>query len=172
MSDDKELELPSRTQLAKERKGEEKQLARLASDLVALPPKQLAKIPLHDALLEEIDEARRMRSHGARARQLRAVRRQLRDHHDIEEIATLLEGAVHLRAQPDPKRQEVQRWAQQFIDEGNAAVEEFLALYGDADRQRLRALLRGACKADPVKSAKGRKALENAIATLLKANKI
>jgi ribosome-associated protein len=172
VSADKELEPRSRTALAKERKAEEKRLAQLASTLVGLSPKQLAKIVLHDSVLEVIDEARRMRSHGARARQLRAVRRELRDNHDVDEVAAVLEGVLHHRAQPTPEIQELQRWAQRFVDEGDAAVEEFLALHGHADRQRLRALLRGARKADPAAGAKGRKTLENAIAALLKPSRV
>ena len=168
MSDDKHAEPPSRTALAKERKAEEKGFAKLAAALVALSPKQLAKLPLSDSALEVIDEARRIRSHAARARQLRAVRRELRDSDNVDAIGAALDAIVNHHGGPAPSAYEAGRWADRFLDEGDAAVEAFLSDYAHADRQRIRALIRKVRKADEAKTAEARRALRSFVETILK----
>jgi len=50
----------------------------LGERLAALPPAQLAKLPVPEALLPHIAETRRMASHGARKRQLGFLAKQMR----------------------------------------------------------------------------------------------
>lgn len=168
MSDDKHAEPRSRTALANERKATEKSFAKLAAALVALSPKQLAKLPLNPPSLKVIHEARRMRSHAARVRQLRAVRRELRDSDNVDAIAAALDAIVNHHGGPSPSAYEAGRWMNRFLDEGNDAVEAFLSDYEHADRQRIKGLIRKVRKADEAKIAAARRALQSFVETILK----
>ncbi|MEM9696983.1 MAG: DUF615 domain-containing protein, partial [Myxococcota bacterium] len=79
MPGDEEEDLRSRTDARKERKASEDRLADLAEALVGLTRKQLLRLELDEVLFGAIEEAQRMPNPRARARQLRVVRRSLRD---------------------------------------------------------------------------------------------
>ena len=84
-----DIEYKSRTQ----KKKEDKILQRLAEDLVALQPGLLKTIDMPDALLEAIEFARSIKSHGARRRQIKhigAIMRQI----DVQPIKTAFD---HIR---------------------------------------------------------------------------
>ena len=81
-----ETEYKSRTQ----KKKEDQALQRLGEQLVALQPRLLANMDLPDELLENIKFARKIKSHGARRRQIRHIGALLR-HMDSQPIETALE---------------------------------------------------------------------------------
>jgi len=56
----------------------------LARQLVELKQSQLARVPLDDTVREAIIDARKMRSHGARKRQLMFVAKRLRQSETAE----------------------------------------------------------------------------------------
>ncbi len=161
-----EAELPSRTQLAKERKTDEKRLAKLATALVEMSAKQLGKLTLDEELLDAVADARGMTAHSARGRQLRLVRRSLRDS-DNQAIAVAVDNLLNPTGHLSPAAREAQRTVDRFIEEGNEAVESFLANHEQADRQRLKGLLRNLRKADISKTAKARKTLAAALQALI-----
>ena len=72
----------SRTQ----KKNEDRALQRLGEQLIALPPGQLEAIELPDELLTAIELAHKMKSHGARRRQIQYIGALMRhiDHQPIE----------------------------------------------------------------------------------------
>lgn len=76
-ADDRDLR--SRTDAKKERKDREESLAVLAEQLTALSSKELGRLELPEALADAIRDARAIHSPVARARQLRIVRRELRE---------------------------------------------------------------------------------------------
>ena len=163
MRDDRDnADLRSRSDVARERKGNEKRLAELALALVGLSKKQLNKLELQEGLAEAVEEARRFPSHAARARQLRVVRRELRGSDSLA-IAAAVDGLVNPQGGLAPAAREAQRWADRFLAEGTDAVESFLTEYEQADRQRLKGLLRNARKAAASKAARARKTLVAAI---------
>ena len=90
------LERPSKTQL----KRQMHELQRLGERLVALPSTQLARIELPEALLEQIELARRIRSREALRRQLQYVGRLMREV-DAEAIRAAL-AAVTGRPEAAP----------------------------------------------------------------------
>ena len=55
------------------KKKEDQALQRLGAQLVSLNPGQLAAMDLPDELLEAIEFARKIKSHGARRRQIRHI---------------------------------------------------------------------------------------------------
>lgn len=80
-----DTEYKSRTR----KKKEDRALQRLGEQLVALGPGQVETMGLPDALLEAIAFARRIRSHGARRRQIKRIGALLR-HVDPQPIETAL----------------------------------------------------------------------------------
>jgi len=85
-----ETEHKSRTQ----KKKEDQALQRLGEQLVALQPSLLESMDLPDELLENIKFARKIKSHGARRRQIRHIGALLR-HMDSQPIET---GLEHIRS--------------------------------------------------------------------------
>ncbi len=78
-------EYKSRTQ----KKNEDRALQRLGEQLVALPPGQLETMELPEELLTAIQSARKIKSHGARRRQLQYIGAIMR-HIDPQPIETAL----------------------------------------------------------------------------------
>ena len=85
-----ETEHKSRTQ----KKKEDQAMQRLGEQLVALQPSLLESMDLPDELLENIKFARKIKSHGARRRQIRHIGAVLR-HMDTQSIET---GLEHIRS--------------------------------------------------------------------------
>lgn len=81
-----ETEYKSRTQ----KKKEDQALQRLGEQLVALQPSLLERMDLPDELIENIHFARKIKSHGARRRQIRHIGALLR-HMDTQPMETALE---------------------------------------------------------------------------------
>jgi len=157
MSDDRDTERwRSRTDLAKERKAAEERLAGLAQQLVGLSDKQLSKVPLDDATADAVLEARRISSRIARARQLRVVRRCLRDG-DSEPIFAAVRELLSPSGDPSPAQWEARQWRERLLAGGDEAVARFVAEHAAADRRQLRSLLRNARQGAAAKS--GAKAL-------------
>jgi len=107
---------------------------------------QLSRLPLDDELRAEVARTRAITSHIARKRQTQFLAKQLRklDESELEPIRNALE---HDRVQAHHEAAALHRleaWRSRLIDEGDAALEELLALHPSADRQRLRQLARNA----------------------------
>ncbi len=158
--------LLSRGDRTKQRKTEEKRLAGLATTLVGLSNKQLGMVELDEGVADAVQEARRIPTHAARARQLRVVRRALRGSDSLA-IARAVEGLFNRPGAVAPADQQAQRWVGRLLTDGNEAVEELLGHHAQADRQRLRGLVRNARHKDAKKSAKARKALSAAVQALI-----
>ena len=134
-------DLPSRSQL----KRDNQELRDMGEQLVLLAKSQLDKITLDDPLEVAIKEARRLKNLDARRRQIQYIAKLLRNI-DVSEIKHALEKLNH---QSQTFRQhfvKLEEWRDRFINEGNDAIEEFIAQYPDADRQQLRNLQRQACR--------------------------
>ena len=71
------------------KKNEDRALQRLGEQLVALPFGQLATMELADELLTAIEFARKIKSHGARRRQIKYIGTLMR-HIDPQRIETAL----------------------------------------------------------------------------------
>ncbi|MCG8466240.1 MAG: DUF615 domain-containing protein [Xanthomonadales bacterium] len=132
-----EPQRPSKTQ----RKKAAQALTDLGRQLVELKPQQLARLSLPDDVAEAVAEARAIRSHGARKRQLQFLGKLLRQI-DVDLIQSQL---ARLLA---PGRHEValakqgEQWRERLLTEGPAALTAFLEQFPQADRQQLRQLIR------------------------------
>ena len=154
MHEDDDIELPkSKSQLKREMNA----LQELGTAIVKLSDKDLAKIPLPESLSDAIDEARRIKSHGALRRQMQFIGRLMRDV-DPEPIQQALD-AIRLCGQQSTARfHAMEQWRNRLINEGQSALDEFIGQYPQADRQQLRQLMlnatREAKQEKPPKSAR------------------
>lgn len=162
-------DLSSRSDARRLRQREEERLARLARSLVALSERKLAALDLPEELLEATLEAKRITSAIARNRQLRIVRRVLRAG-DSDAIERRVERLVHpVSHRPVDARDHESTalpetvWLERLASEGDDAIQELVEDHGNADRQRLRQLVRNLKTARPDRVARARDALARAI---------
>lgn len=118
-------------------------LQKIGEELVKLREAQLDKIPLPDFLREAVDTARRITSHGARRRQLQYIGRLMRevDPAPIRQALDTLQGTGREAA---AQFHRLERWREELITKGDAALGELLTEYPQADSQHLRQLIRNA----------------------------
>jgi ribosome-associated protein len=118
----------------------------LAKALVELTPAQLSRVPVPEATLPHIEDARRITSNIAHKRQLAFLAKQMRKLDD-EELQAMRDA---LDEKSDASRAEaaalhrVEAWRARLVDGGDEALSELLDMHPDADRQRLRQLVRNA----------------------------
>lgn len=118
----------------------------LGQKLSTLTDAQLAKLPIPDHLLPHIVETRRITSHVAHKRQLAFLAKQMR-REDEETLAALRDA---LDEHGDSARREtallhrIETLRERLLADGDAALAELLTEYPQADRQRLRQLVRNA----------------------------
>ena len=136
-----EIDLPSRSQL----KRENQELRDMGEQLVLLAKSQLEKIALDDSLKAAIQEARRLKNLDARRRQLQYIGKLLRNI-DVTDIKYSLEKLNHQSQTFRQHFAKLEEWRDRFINEGNNAIEDFIAQYPEADRQQLRNLQRQASR--------------------------
>jgi len=119
----------------------------LGQQLVALSAAQLAKLPVPEDLLPHIRETQRITSHIAHKRQLAFLAKQMRklddDVLDAIRDAMSKDGEAARRETAALHRAEALRDAL-LGDDGDAALTELLAAHPQADRQKLRQLVRNA----------------------------
>ncbi|PPU93598.1 ribosome biogenesis factor YjgA [Xanthomonas albilineans] len=118
----------------------------LGEKLVALTPAQLARLPVPESLLAHIAEARRITSHIAHKRQLAFLAKQMRREDDavLESIREAMDVNSDSARREVAAMHRVEDWRTRLLADGDAALSALLAEYPDADRQRLRQLLRNA----------------------------
>lgn len=156
-------DLRSRTEERRVEKTREEALARLARELVGLAEHKLDQLELAEETLDAIREARAIRSHIARNRQLRVVRSALRDA-DWAAIRVRLDSLLEhgaLRATADGAERQ---WVVRLVGGGSHELEAFLSGHPNADRRHLRQLIRNAQASAPVR----RKRAEDKLAAVLR----
>jgi ribosome-associated protein len=133
-------EIPSKTK----KKQEMHELQRLGAALVQLSAAHFERIALPESLAQAVREARRIRSHEAKRRQVQFIGRLMREL-DPEPIRAQLAVVEGGSAQARASHQRVEHWRARLMeDEG--ALTEFARECAGADLQQLRALLRNARK--------------------------
>jgi ribosome-associated protein len=118
-------------------------LQQLGERLTTLSPGVLARMPLSTTLREALEESRRIKSLNALRRHYRRLGKLLCDE-DLEAIRGVI-GEIDNQHQADVNRfHALERWRERLLDEASEAFGEFMQVYPEADRQRLRQLLQGA----------------------------
>lgn len=139
--DDAQTQAPSKSA----RKRAHKELQDLGVALLALSPSQLERVPMTPDLRAAVSAGRALRK-GARSRHVRHLGNLLADADaaDVASVHAALEGIRGASTRDSARLHRAERWRARLLDEGDRALGELLELYPEADRQRLRALLRAA----------------------------
>ena len=116
----------------------------LGEQLVALSEAQLAKLPVPESLIPHIQETKRITSHIAHKRQLQFLAKQMRreDDETLEAIRDALDVNGEAGRREVAAMHRVEAWRERLLADGDAALATLLDEYPEADRQRLRQLVR------------------------------
>lgn len=130
----------------KQNRREALEVLSLADALAALSENQLGRLPIPEGLLPHIADARRITSHIARKRQLAFLAKQMRRESDetLEAIRDAMDAGGAAARMETAQMHRAEAWRERLLGEGDAALAELLDTYPDADRQRLRQLVRNA----------------------------
>lgn len=133
---------PSRSQQRREALG----VLELGERLASLTDAQLARLPVPDALLAHILETRRITSHIARKRQLAFLAKQMRreDEATLEAIRDALDAQGERARREAAAMHRVEAWRERLLADGDEALASLVDAHPEADRQRLRQLIRNA----------------------------
>jgi len=118
-------------------------LQKMGETLVGMPQTQLDKIPLPDVLIDAITLARSLKSREARRRQLQFIGKLMRAT-ESEPIKAAIKNVKSADMQAAAQFHQAEEWRERLINGGDEAVQEFVGLYADTDRQKLRQLTRQA----------------------------
>ncbi|OBT17428.1 hypothetical protein A9264_01310 [Vibrio sp. UCD-FRSSP16_10] len=119
-------------------------LQKLGEELVALKPGVLDKFPLPESLAISIKDAQRFKNEAKR-RQLQYIGKVMRQI-EIEPIQAALDKYHNKHSQASAELHKLELLRDRVVAEGDAAIEEVLNQFPQADRQRLRQLARQANK--------------------------
>lgn len=126
-----------------QKKREAEALCKFGRELIDLPVSSLDQLPLSDILRRAIDEAKRIKSHGAIRRQTLLIGKLLRDSEHEEIVSALLSLQAEDKAQTAAFHA-VEQWRTRLMDEGNTALTTFINQYQPDDVQALRQLIKKA----------------------------
>ena len=119
----------------------------LGEKLVELTAAQLARLPIPAELLEHIEYSKRITSHGARKRQLAFLAKQMRrqDDETLDAIRDALSKDSDATRRETASLHRAEALRDTLMgDDGDAAMTDLLDAHPDADRQKLRQLVRNA----------------------------
>ena len=126
------------------RKQEMTALQSLGAKLVELPESQIAEIPMEDTLREAVLEAKRIKSHEAKRRQMQYIGRLMREI-DSAPLRERLEAIDGHSAQAAARHRRLESWRERLLAD-DAALTAFAAEHPGADLQALRTLIRNTRK--------------------------
>jgi ribosome-associated protein len=120
-------------------------LFKLGEEMSALSPAHLKSLELPEKIHKAVVEVSVMKLNGARKRLLKFIAGQL---HKID-VDPILERLARIKTQSAHVVREhhiTERWRDRLINDGNDAITELMDDYPQADRQKLRHLVRNAQK--------------------------
>jgi ribosome-associated protein len=126
------------------RKKEMLELQALGVALTELPEAQVEAMDLDPALEQAVLEAKRMKSHEAKRRQLQYIGRLMRDV-DAEPIRARLATLEGHSAQATARHRRLEAWRERLLAD-DEALTEFASQYPQTDIQAVRTLIRNARK--------------------------
>ena len=151
--DDSLDDRPSKSQ----RKRDMTALQELGEELIGLSASALDKIPMPRDLRDAVDQAKAIKAHGGRKRQLQYIGKLMREI-DAAPIRDALEQRTRQSRESAHRFHLLEQLRDRLLQEGEDVVDEVCERYPQAERQRLRQLLRQARKEQdlqqPPKSAR------------------
>lgn len=118
-------------------------LTDLGVELVDLSTDQLKGLPLSDTLLKAIEEAKHISKHSAIKRQRLYIGKLIRNE-DWEAISEAYGKIKEKRETQNAEFKALEKWRDRMLSEGDTVVNAFIAEHHDADRQKLRQLVKNA----------------------------
>jgi ribosome-associated protein len=144
--DELESEEPGGEKLTREEmRDEAAAYSRLAEELAKGSPAELPNPPFVGALRDAVLDARRF-AKSAKQRQIRRLAQLLRQEGSVEEIRAALEGRTPALIAERNRERLNENWRARLLSEGDSALAELIAQHPQADRSRLRQLMRQASK--------------------------
>ncbi len=143
-SDDGRDARPSKSQ----QKRDSTALQKLGEELVEHPSERLERVPMPDGLRTAIDEARRIRDHEGRRRQMQYIGRLMRDV-DPAPIRAALDAWAGASRAETALLHRLERWRERLVADDaalTAFAQEHTAALNPATLQELRTAIRGARK--------------------------
>lgn len=128
-----------------QRKHECDDMQGLGEKMIALNKEDLASIHMDDELRRAIEEAQRMKSHGALKRQRQYIGKVIRNLED-DTLEPQLNRILHKHDIHNANFKRMEKWRDAMLENGDEAINGFLEQYPDADRHHLRQLIRNAKK--------------------------
>jgi len=128
-----------------QRKRECDAMQKLGEALITLKLSELNELELPDALHNAIEEAHRIRKHGALKRHKQYIGKLMRDV-DIDDIQKQYDEFCHKDDLHNAHFKRLEKWRDRIIAEGDAALNELVTEFPQADRQHIRQLFRKARK--------------------------
>jgi len=118
----------------------------LGQKLSTLTDAQLARLPIPEGLLPHILETRRITSHVAHKRQLAFLAKQMRREDDeaLDALRDALDEHGDTARRETALMHRIEALRERLLADGDAALAELLDEHPQADRQRLRQLVRNA----------------------------
>jgi len=135
----KAAELISKTQI----KREADDLVSLGKKIADLSQDQFDSMPLSDDLRQAIIVARKLSKGGAIKRQFKYIGKLLRST-DVELINQAIERQLDKDRAATARLHKMEQWRDKLVEQGDAALSDFLGSYPQADRQHIRQLQRKA----------------------------
>lgn len=136
-----EVRPPSKSQL----KRDAHELQELGIELLSTPETAWRKLDLPDALVSTLRQTKRTRARGARNRQMQLIGKLMRGV-DPEPIRRYFQQERVDASRAVQAHKALETWRDRLIEEGDPAIDEFIGEHPDADRRRLRDLVRQAQK--------------------------
>jgi ribosome-associated protein len=124
------------------RKREMHELQVLGATLVELPDAQLEALGLPEALAAAVREAKRIKSHEGKRRQMQYIGRLMREV-DPEPIRAQLDELAGQSAEAAARHRRLEALRERLIGD-DGALTDYVASHADADLQALRTLIRNA----------------------------
>lgn len=137
--DDHDIEYVSKSQMKRDMHS----LQELGEKLVDLSNEQIQQLTLPETLVDAVLQAKAIKKHGARKRQLQYIGRLMRDV-DADDIRKQYDDATQQSATAVAQLHKVEKWRERLLEDEDQALQDLLRQHPDADRQQLRQLLRTA----------------------------
>ena len=109
-----------------------------------MPQGTLDQLAVPEEALETLQLARRTKHHGARKRETQHLAKLLRQSDSLETLRAAVEALDHSSHQSSAYFHALEKLREHLINDGNDAIDELIATHRDADRQKLRQLVRSA----------------------------
>ncbi|MGD8566552.1 MAG: ribosome biogenesis factor YjgA [Gammaproteobacteria bacterium] len=138
-SDEHDIEPVSKSRMKREMHA----LQALGEKLVELSNEQIQQLNIPDALRDAVLQAKAIKKHGARRRQLQYVGRLMRDV-DAGDLQQQYDNVTQHSAAAVAQLHQVEKWRTRLLEDEDQALQAFLQQYPDTDRQQLRQLIRTA----------------------------